>query len=115
AWTLVGGAARAQEEGSDHEARRVLHLQSGQTIRVVSRWKDDHWEYRSRDAWKALETGAVATAALESDLLKEFRGLSGKVEPRNAGQRVELARWCLDAGLVKEGLEELDGVLAGDP
>ena len=109
--------ARAAQEGGDRERelRRVLHLTNGQSIRVVSRWKDDRWEYRGKDAWRTLESGAVTSVALESDLLREFRALVEKTDARNAGRRVELARWCLDVGLLKEGLEELDGVLAYEP
>src|SRR5262245_42499547 len=112
---LVVASAGAQDDARDREARRIFRLSSGQTIRVVSRFADEHWEYKRGDSWRVLENGAVQNVALEADVLRERAALAGKAEPRDVGARVELARWSLGAGLVKEGLEDLDNVLTKEP
>ena len=97
------------------EKRRVLTLQSGQKIRVVSRWVEGRWEYRNQSGWKALERGAVTDVALESVLLQEWNARRAASGTRDAAQRTLLADWAAGAGLASEALGEVEAVLAVDP
>ncbi len=95
-------------------ARRVLHLAAGGVLRGASERRRGRWRVRVDGRWLELESGAVRRERLESELLREARGLAeglGEHDPR----RVELARWMAGEGLVEEGLEELERVLEGDP
>jgi hypothetical protein len=104
-----------QEAENGREARRVLHLSSGQTIRVLSRAKEETWEYHGKEGWKTLAPGAVLSAELESDVLREWKAKKSQVAPTDLSARTQLADWALSAGLAVEGLEEMTAVLALDP
>jgi hypothetical protein len=109
-------AARGDDaSGKEAEKRRILHLNSGQTIRVVSRWANDRWEYKGKSGWKALEPNQVASVALESDVLKDFRAMRASANLKKADDRVKLASWAATAGLMNEALEDLDAALAIQP
>jgi hypothetical protein len=97
------------------ELRRVFHLANGQVVRVASRWSDDHWEYRNKSGWNALAPAQVIDVALESDLLKEWNTRRDRVDLAKLDERVKLAAWAMQQGLVQEGLEQCDVVLARDP
>jgi hypothetical protein len=97
------------------EARRMLHLANGQTVRVVSRWNADHWEYRNKAGWQVLAPGQVGRAVLERDVLREWTARRDQADLKQVAERVELARWALAAGLVTEGLAQIDVVLAREP
>jgi hypothetical protein len=111
---VIASPARAQE-GDARELRRILHLKSGQTIRVLSRWKDDRWEYRGKEGWKDLLPGFVASADLESDVLNTWNKNKAGVARKDIAARTRLADWALSAGLAVEGLDEMTAVLALDP
>ncbi len=104
---------RSNDDAS--EKRRVFQLASGQTIRVVSRFADDRWEYRSKSGWKSLERGAVVGVTLESDLLKQWNEKRGAIDGKDAGERAQLAEWAAGVGLMTESLNEIEGLLALDP
>lgn len=112
----VQGVRSAETSDVDaKEMRRMLHLSNGQTVRVLSRWDSDHWEYRSKSGWKELSPGQVREAVRESEVLKEWTARRDRADLKQVDQRVELARWALASGLVQEGLAELDIVLAREP
>lgn len=118
--TAVPAAGRAQSESgaSDtggREAHRILHLQNGQTIRVLARERNGAWEYHGKEGWKALAPGLVVSTELESDVLKEWRTRKAAASPSDLAARTKLADWGLSAGLSVEGLEEMNAVLALDP
>lgn len=109
-------AARAESAPQDPaEARRILRLASGQTIRVLSRWRDGAWEYKGRGGWERLDPRAVTGAALEADALRAWRDARAKSDPKDLAARCELARFAAERGLATEALGELDAVLAADP
>jgi hypothetical protein len=109
----LAGEERAVDDAG--EKRRVLELSSGQKIRVVSRFANERWEYKSKGEWKQLERGAVVGAALESDLLKTWNEKRGALDVKDQTQRVLLAEWAAGAGLITESLKELEAVLGNDP
>src|SRR5688500_10967937 len=63
---------RARPEPDARERRRVIELAGGQTVRVLSRWNADHWEYQSQGTWKSIAPGQVIAVTLESELLREW-------------------------------------------
>jgi hypothetical protein len=107
--------ATESEDGSAPEARRILHLRNGQTIRVLSRERKGIWEYHGKSGWKELAEGFVASFALESDVLREWNAKKATTAPADLGARAKAADWALSAGLAAEGLEEMTNVLAFDP
>ncbi|HKC25741.1 MAG TPA: HEAT repeat domain-containing protein [Thermoanaerobaculia bacterium] len=102
-------------ESTAPEARRIFHLQSGQTIRVLAREKDGGFEYHGKEGWKSLAPGMVLSSELESDVLKEWNAKKAVAAPSDVAARTKLADWALSAGLAVEGLEEMTAVLALDP
>lgn len=113
----AGRAGRAGEDpdGPSPEARRILHLHNGQTIRVLSRQKNGIWEYHGKAGWKELAAGAVASSILESEVLREWNTKKSAAAPSDLPARSRSADWALSAGLAAEGLEEMTAVLALDP
>jgi len=113
---VVTAQARTDDaEGKGREARRILRLRSGQTIRVLARDKDGNWEYHGQEGWRALAPGSVVSAELESDVLRAFRIRMDKAPAGDLGARTRLADWALSSGLAVEGLDEMTAVLALDP
>ena len=108
---LDGVTSGPQAIGKEAEKKRILHLESGQTIRVLSRWVDDHWEYKNKSGWKALDAHAVASVVLETDVLGEWNALRDAANPKKVEDRVRLANWAATSGLMKESLEEIDAAL----
>ncbi len=97
------------------EKRRVLHLASGQSIRVVSRLTDGRWEYKNKNGWKTLDQGSVTSTALESDILKQWHQKRDGLDTKKCDERAKLAGWAASQGLMLESLQEIDGVLALEP
>ena len=112
---FFAGSARGQDEGDARELRRIVHLQSGQTLRAVTRFADGRWEYRGKEGWRQLEPGLVASTEPESEVLRAWKEKKSAAPASDLGLRAQAADWALTAGLVQEGLEELDAVLAFDP
>jgi hypothetical protein len=105
-------AAGADVQSQD--LNRVLHLVGGGTVRGRTRLVDGHWEYRSGGDWTALPAGAVERVAEERDLLAQARELEHGLGRDDTTRRVAYADWLLRAGLLEEGLQQLDRVLAID-
>jgi len=99
----------------EKEARRVLKLASGQTIRVLSRWKDGAWEYKGKGGWQRLDPRLVTAAELETDVMRAWREEREKCNPKDLVARTALARWCAEHGLATEALADLDAVLSASP
>jgi len=115
---LLSAPLRAQDDapgGNGKEVRRILHLRSGQSIRVLSREKDGTWEYHGKEGWKTLAPGAVDSAVPESEVLKEWRTRKAQAAPADVAARTTVADWALGSGLAVEGLDEMTAVLALDP
>jgi len=112
---FLASSARGQDEGDARELRRIVHLQSGQTLRAVTRFADGRWEYRGKEGWRQLEPGLVASTEPESEVLRAWKEKKSAAPASDLGLRAQAADWALTAGLVQEGLEELDAVLAFDP
>jgi len=109
-------AAVTRAETQDpKEARRILRLASGQTIRVLSRWRDGAWEYKGRGGWERLDPRAVTGAELESEGLRAWREKRAQSTAKDLEARCALARFAADRGLATEALAELDAVLGADP
>lgn len=101
--------------GKEAQKRRILHLASGQAIRVVSRWTETGWEFRAKSGWKTLPPSMVVGAELESDVLAAWRAKQKELDAKKTDERVQLARWAATAGLAQEALVMLDGVLERSP
>jgi hypothetical protein len=102
-------------DSSGREAHRILHLKTGQTIRVLAREQDGGWQYHGKEGWKTLAPGLVVSSELESDVLKDWRTRKAAASPSDLAARTKLADWALSAGLAVEGLDEMNAVLALDP
>lgn len=110
---LLSQSARAGDDTK--EMRRILTLANGQTIRVVSKYTGDHWQYKNHKGWQDLAPEQVTRSIEESAALAQFNATAKLVDKKNLGGRVELAHQALSLGLLQEGLAELDGVLTADP
>ena len=110
---LLASSARAGDDAK--EARRILTLANGQTIRVVSKCVDGQWTYKNKKGWQELQPGMVTRAMDESAALAQYNATAKLADKQNLGARVELAHQALSLGLVQEALAELDGVLALEP
>jgi hypothetical protein len=97
------------------ESRRILRLASGQSIRVLSRWRDGAWEYKGRSGWDRLDPRAVTGAELEADVLRAWRAELAQRDAKDLAARCRLAQFAADRGLATEALAELDAVLGVDP
>ncbi len=97
------------------ETRRILRLASGQTIRVLSRWRDGAWEYKGRGGWERLDPRAVTGAELEADALRAWREQRTQTDAKDLEARCRLAQFAGERGLATEALAELDAVLGADP
>lgn len=107
-------AARAVAD-DERELRRILRLQSGQSIRVLARHKDGAWEYKGRSGWERIDPRAVAAVELESDALRAWREERASCDAKDLAARARLARSAATRGLGTEALAELDAVLEKDP
>lgn len=107
--------ARAQGEADSRELRRIVHLRSGQPLRALTRYSDGRFEYRAKDGWRELEPAMVASAELESDVLRAWKEKKSAASPGDLDVRAQVADWALSAGLVKEGFEEMSAVLGFEP
>ena len=110
---LLAETARAGDD--TQEARRILTLANGQTIRVVSKFAGDHWQYKNHKGWQDLAPAQVTRSVDESAALAQYNALAKQADKKNLGGRVELTRTALTLGLVQEALAELDAVLTIDP
>jgi hypothetical protein len=110
---LLASSVRAGDDTK--EARRILTLANGQTIRVVSKCVDGQWTYKNKKGWQELQPGMVTRAVEESAALAQYNATAKFADKQNLGARVELAHQALSLGLVQEALAELDGVLALEP
>jgi len=110
---ILASSARAGDDSK--ELRRILTLQNGQTIRVVSRFVDGHWTYKNKKGWQDLQAGMVVRAVDESAALSQYNNTAKLADKKNLGARVELAQQALALGLAQEALAELELVLAADP
>lgn len=109
-------AAPADTASTAKDARRILHLASGQTIRVVARETANGWEYKSKDgAWKPIARGLVASTELESEALRAFDRAKSAADLRQNSPRVALAELAFEHGLVQEGVDQLEFVLRSEP
>ncbi|MCY2960597.1 MAG: HEAT repeat domain-containing protein [Planctomycetota bacterium] len=95
--------------------RRILRLANGQSIRVLSRWRDGAWEYKGRSGWDRLDPRAVTGAELEADVLRAWRAERAASDAKDLDARCRLARSAAQRGLATEALAELDAVLGAQP
>ncbi len=116
---VVACAPRATETPAvaddSREARRILRLQSGQSIRVLARQKDGAWEYKGRSGWERIDPRAVVAVELESEALRAWREQRSGCDMKDLAERARLARSAAARGLGTEALAELDAVLDKDP
>jgi len=107
----------AQEASTERQKalKRVLYLYTGTTLRGVSRRAEGGWEYKRGGKWRLLPDAAVERAALEKDLKRELKVRRAQALEGDESARAEAADWALSAGLLAEGLAEIDRVLAREP
>lgn len=107
-------APRAANDDEQRAQKRVLHLAGGSTLRRVARKVDSGWEYKQGGKWVSLPAGAVTDTALEKDVARELdRRL--KEADGDVDQRAAAGDWALEAGLLEEGLTQLEFVFQDDP
>lgn len=93
----------------------VLHLASGQVLRVRARARDDGWEVQAAGEWRLLPSELVLRAKGEHELLQQAAKLERALPKGDSVRRVAYADWLVGEGLFVEALKELDRVLAQDP
>jgi hypothetical protein len=112
--TLVAWLAPQEPASPPSESTFVIRLAGGPVLRTRAREVDGRLEIRRDGQWIELPRQSIERATSEADLLRESRRLE-----RAAGNDPALgaahAQWCLEQGLVAEGLERLDRILARDP
>ncbi len=116
--TPAAAPAAQPAAAADHrerEARRLLHGAAGGVLRGRTRWVTDHWEYESHGRWEALPPAAIAEVRLESESLVESGQRRAAARRGSPADRVAVARWMLDEGLLDEGLSLLDDELDAEP
>jgi hypothetical protein len=96
------------------EVRRVLSLAGGGFVRAKSRLAGDQWEYLDGAAWKSMPAERVVRVAIERELLAEAKRLGAGVD-RDPARRGVFADWLCGAGLLTEGVKELDAILTREP
>lgn len=104
--------AASNESEEAPEARRILHLRNGQTIRVLSRERKGVWEYHGKSGWKELAEGFDASFGLESDVLREWNAKKGATPPADLAARAKAADWALSAGLTVRNHLQADAHVA---
>lgn len=109
-------AQASESSASARSARYILHLSGGGVLRAVARQIDSGWEVQRGKSWLQFDEQQVERVARESDVLRELRKRRRELgKHADANARVELASWMAEAGLTKEALSELDGVLEVAP
>jgi hypothetical protein len=114
----LGDALVQEAATTERAAQRLLVLESGQVLRARARQRSDGvWEYARGGEWVALEGVAVTSVRLESDVLAEFatKRREQSAAPVPVHERLELAHWCENTGLLVEALEELDRAFEDHP
>ncbi|MDF1836483.1 MAG: HEAT repeat domain-containing protein [Planctomycetota bacterium] len=91
-----------QNANTESFSRRVLKLKNGQFVRTACSLKEGKWMLSKKDPSKSIPAMFVEQATLEKDLIKRFKRQSKSAAPGT------LPAWCLQHGLLKEGLRQLD-------
>ena len=105
-------AATSRQEAQDSRAlKRILHLGSGSTLRVVARETQTGWEYKNKGAWLPVPGAALERVALEKDVLRELRERREALPEGDSQPAAELASWMLQEGLLQEAFGSLDQLL----
>lgn len=106
-----------EAEALARSVRRILHFKHGGTMTAVARFVDDQWQVKTKgDNWQSFPADAVERAPKEADVQREMKKRSKTAHAsKDTGERVELARWMADEGLLSDALRELDGVLEASP
>ena len=103
------------------DRRRVLLASDGLLHRGRARRTGSGWEVWRARAWRPVGAGLEVTRhLLERDLLREAKSLARDLPKTeegdpHTGAQLSYARWLLGSGLVPEGLEVLDELLARHP
>jgi hypothetical protein len=111
---------RVQDEAPVRPENRVLFCRGGAVLRGLTRplGTSGAWEIRRDGKWIALHPGLVLSSEMEKDSEKEYARQLGAARKQAADKRSEAlakaAGWALKHGLLKEGIRELDGLLAKD-
>ncbi len=102
-----------QQDASEPEPARmlILHLDSGKTVRGKARLVQDVWEVHRRGTVERVPASSVGRIASEKEVLIKARSLEREVSKEPA-HRVAYGEWCIREGLVDQGLQQLDLVLA---
>ena len=111
---LVEPALSQESAAEPKDGHYVLRLEDGSVLRGRARVSGERVEVRRDGEWIELAPGAVERATLEADLLRESRRLE-RAAGKDPVLAVAHAQWCLEQGLVAEGLAGLDRVLERDP
>ncbi|MEM9379107.1 MAG: HEAT repeat domain-containing protein [Planctomycetota bacterium] len=107
-----GTPQEAQAERKERARRRVVVLHGGGVLRGLARpTAADGWEVKGKGGWRAVPASAIASVELERDVLKELeqREEDGALPP------ADLVQWTFSAGLLKEGFQLGDAMLADHP
>ncbi|MCH2105824.1 MAG: hypothetical protein MK291_04205, partial [Planctomycetes bacterium] len=103
------------------DRRRVLLASDGLLYRGRARRSESGWELWRDRAWRPVGPGVEVTRALmERDLLREAKSLARDLPKTEDGEthtgaQLSYARWLLGNGLIPEGLDTLDELLARHP
>lgn len=110
------GAQDAEAEDPRTEDRvRIVATSQGTFLRTRAYLDGDVWQVRIDREWRAFPVHMIVSAVAVRDLEREARKLERDLDMQDPDQRVELAAWYADNGMLEDALELLDKNLRKDP
>ena len=93
---------QVEEPATSQYIRRVLRLKNGSFVRTACSLQDGQWVLGRKASAKSIPAMFVESVVREKDLLKDLKKQAAASAPGT------LPAWCLQHGLLKEGLTQLD-------
>jgi len=111
-------AAPQDIEGEDPRTEdrvRIVATTGGTYLRARAYLDGDVWQVRVDREWRAFPASSVISAVAVRDLEREARKVERELDMKDPDQRVQLAAWYAEHGMLEDALELLDKNLRGDP
>jgi hypothetical protein len=114
--TFAAPAAPQEQAGVDfsRSCRRIIHLRSGAIWTGVARLIEDRWQVKQNGDWIDIPRSEVLQAPKEAEVLQELKRRRSDCATSTEA-RLQLAKWCVAAGLYKETMTEVDAILEQHP
>ncbi|MCA9002367.1 MAG: HEAT repeat domain-containing protein, partial [Planctomycetes bacterium] len=102
AWAQEPAPTNHSDPSNGQFLRRILHLKNGAIVRTACSLRDGRWYLGRSDTSQSIPSFAVTSFELEKDVLAAWKDQTKLAAPGT------LPAWCLDHGLLKEGVAQLD-------